>query len=441
MKKKIVLLLVLIILLLGAGVAYAYFATDMFKSEKELFFSYLLSDDLVENLQDEKLTEYLEKKNNTPYTNDGKITLNLSGDIAEDESAEMLKQTKVTFEGNIDNSNKMIEQLITVDASQGFNIPIKFKTDGEVYGIQSDLLHDKYIAIRNDDLKKLAEKFDIPSEDIPNKIESTNLNFTDEEIKILQERYIKIFYDNLTDDMFTKTKDNGQTKINLSIPADEFLALMEQVLSTVKNDEILLSKISDETLVKEIQDEIDNLIEKCQKIETTEADKFNVVLSIEGKKLVECEINIDSENEKITLLTLENVDNKLIVKIYDQNGLIMELNIEKEQNENNVSQKISMMLNSEEKGKVDIDIRMQYNNISELDNVEENMIIDMSYEEGSSIYSEKSGIDINLTNLVTFEPDIKIESFNTDNAIILNDATQNEIENLIISIYENLGLM
>ena len=65
-----------------------------------------------------------------------------------------------------------------------------------------------------------------------------------------------------------------------------------------------------------------------------------------------------------------------------------------------------MMVNSEEKGKVDIDIKMQYNNISELDNVEENIVIDMSYEQGTGIYSEKSGIGINLTNIVTFEPDI-----------------------------------
>ena len=46
MKKKILLLILTLILLIGVGVAYAYFETDAFKTEKQLFFSYMMSDEM-----------------------------------------------------------------------------------------------------------------------------------------------------------------------------------------------------------------------------------------------------------------------------------------------------------------------------------------------------------------------------------------------------------
>ena len=54
MKKKIILAIILVVVLLGAGFAYAYFATDAFKTDKELFFKYVGSD-ILENIADEDL--------------------------------------------------------------------------------------------------------------------------------------------------------------------------------------------------------------------------------------------------------------------------------------------------------------------------------------------------------------------------------------------------
>ena len=56
MKKKILLIVLIVIILLGVGGAYAYFATNAFKSDKEMFFEYLSQD-----LKDEKILEYVKK--------------------------------------------------------------------------------------------------------------------------------------------------------------------------------------------------------------------------------------------------------------------------------------------------------------------------------------------------------------------------------------------
>ena len=61
MKKKVLLAIVLVVVLLGAGLGYAYFATDALKSDKQLFFSYLLSDDFTKDLKDTNLEKYVEK--------------------------------------------------------------------------------------------------------------------------------------------------------------------------------------------------------------------------------------------------------------------------------------------------------------------------------------------------------------------------------------------
>ena len=75
MKKKILLAILIVVILLGVGGAYAYFATDAFKSNKELFLSYLF-----DGLKDEKLEEYIKKQENESYTNNGKIEITAKGE-------------------------------------------------------------------------------------------------------------------------------------------------------------------------------------------------------------------------------------------------------------------------------------------------------------------------------------------------------------------------
>ena len=48
----------------------------------------------------------------------------------------MLNNSKITFEGKTDNSKKLAEQTMTMNFSQGFNIPVKIRRDGETAGIQ-----------------------------------------------------------------------------------------------------------------------------------------------------------------------------------------------------------------------------------------------------------------------------------------------------------------
>ena len=75
---SIIIILFIIILLLGA-VAYLYFFMDMFKTSKQLFFEY--TSQLIQSeggFIDTQLIQYVQKKNNTSYENNGEITFDIN---------------------------------------------------------------------------------------------------------------------------------------------------------------------------------------------------------------------------------------------------------------------------------------------------------------------------------------------------------------------------
>lgn len=445
MKKKILLALLIIVILLGAGVAYAYFATDAFRSDKEIILSHFLKDNMFSNLQDEKLAEYIEKQKDTAYTNKGEISAIVNGDDSlglTEETIEMLNKSKIAFEGKTDNSKKMSEQTITADLSQGFNIPISYKRDADVFGIQSDFLDTKYIAVRNENLKALLEKFNIDSEDVPDKIEISKEQFTQKELKTLQKKYVAVLNENLEDELFSKEKVNSQTVVTLKMSEEKCVYLLNEILETVKDDEILLSKMS-ETYQENFKQQIDEIIEELKEIETSEANVVEISIYIEARNMKKLEIAMIEDDTTAIFMAIENDTNQTTMKIYEEEALIGELNILKETSGNDLSYTIQIKVNPEEEN-TEVSLKIQYNNLFLLDNVEENYEVKLSYEAPSvnaDFSKETTELSINYKNLKTFSPNVEIEGLNDNNAIILNDATDEEIQNLIISIYQNFGLM
>ena len=83
MKKSkiiIIIIIILLILLMGLGgvFAYTYFSTDLFKSDKEMFFSYLGQIADKENgFIDSNLIKLSEKKKENAYKNSGQLTVSV----------------------------------------------------------------------------------------------------------------------------------------------------------------------------------------------------------------------------------------------------------------------------------------------------------------------------------------------------------------------------
>ena len=435
MKKKI-LLAILLIVLLGAGIGYTCFATDMLKTKKQLFFSYLLSDDLTSDLKSEDLSKYLEKEKNTAFSNKGEITANVKDNGESSDAYDLLSNGKIKLEGKVDNSQKKAEQEITVALAQGINVPIKIRRDGETYGIQSRLLYDKYIAVKNENLKSLFEKLGMDnSNEIPNQIDWENIQFTTEELQNIKDKYSRVFYNSVDNDMFEKSKVDGQTKVTVNMTADQFVSIIEKMANELKNDEKLLNKLSDGTTVDELKKQIDEFVNALKDVKHTDQDKMSISLYIKSRKLVKCEINTTDENGTETIATAEKEDNKLTVKTFEANEMQNQISIAKDENTDATTYTINVVTQDLGEGS-NIQIKMGFKNLSKLDDVEESIEATIEYGEDSN----KSAIQINYNNTITFVQNTEIESFNTDNAVVLNDISENELNNLLETIYENLGL-
>ena len=435
MKKKI-LLAILLIVLLGAGIGYTCFATDMLKTKKQLFFSYLLSDDLTSDLKSEDLSKYLEKEKNTAFSNKGEITANVKDNGESSDAYDLLSNGKIKLEGKVDNSQKKAEQEITVALAQGINVPIKIRRDGETYGIQSRLLYDKYIAVKNENLKSLFEKLGMDnSNEIPNQIDWENIQFTTEELQNIKDKYSRVFYNSVDNDMFEKSKVDGQTKVTVNMTADQFVSIIEKMADELKNDEKLLNKLSDGTTVDELKKQIDEFVNALKDENHTEQDKMSISLYIKSRKLVKCEINTTDENGTETIATAEKEDNKLTVKTFEANEMQNQISIAKDENADATTYTINVVTQDLGEGS-NIQIKMGFKNLSKLDDVEESIEATIEYGEDSN----KSAMQINYNNTITFVQNTEIESFNTDNAVVLNDISENELNNLLETIYENLGL-
>ena len=441
MKKKIALTLLIVVILLGIGGVYAYFATNAFKTDKELFFSYMTSD-WLSDLKDENLKEYIKKQENNAYTNKGSIALEVQDDGSiSDETLQMIKNSKITFEGKTDNSKKIAEQTLTMELAQGINIPVKVRRDGETLGIQSNLLNTKFIAVRNENLKNLLERLGADAEDVPDKIDFEESTFTESEIKELKEKYFSILDENLDEELFSKEKENDQTIIKLSMTEEKAKDVLIKIFQTIRDDETLLKKFSGVIDRDDLKQQIDDLVDELKDIEPDEKTTFEMKLSIKSKKVEKVEMNI-KEDENITAnILIENSQNKLSIKAYDEGDSILELQIEKETNENDVAYKIDIKtdLDTElaDQEKAEIHLTVQYKNLATLDNVEENYELKLSTQD----YDESNtDLKLNYTNVKQFSSNIKVEGINSENSITLNDATDDEIDELLITIYKNLGL-
>ena len=78
-KMLIILIILIVIFIIGIGVTYICLATDLFKSEKKLFYKYITQlGDNEEGFVTNEVTKYFDKQKNTPYKNNGSITFNIT---------------------------------------------------------------------------------------------------------------------------------------------------------------------------------------------------------------------------------------------------------------------------------------------------------------------------------------------------------------------------
>lgn len=436
LKIAIIIILIIILILIGV-IALLYFATDIFRSNKEAFFKYTAQ--LIEQeggFIDNTLTQYLEKKKNTPYEDNGSINFDISiPDMGQDNEA--LNNFNISFTGKTDNANSKNEQNISLNYSDDVNFPFYYRKVGDVQGIQTDNVGSKYIAKRDGEEIQSLKDMEININGLE-EISTiyNNLQISNEDIQNFKTIYFDNIFSQIQDDKFSKISEENSTGYKLTLSDDDLKDILTKVLEKLKEDEGTLDRLN----------QLLGLEQSASKIRSTSIDEL---------------INNITNNSQIG--TLE-------VTVYKTNGELSKIDIQhenlkltleksKQENELAYNTNIEILQNSEQLYNASLVAR--YTKI-ETDNVIENYELLLGTNYSNTANEETSNEDVTrsleelqemaeqtatnehveykytFNNTVQFMQSSDIQDFSTENAIILNDQDDEYVTNLINAIEERL---
>lgn len=434
----IAIIVILVIIILLAGVmAYLYIFTDMFKSNKQLFFKY--TSQIVQNENgfiDNQLIQYFEKKKSTSYENSGEITFEVSIPNMEDD-LELANNFNITFSGKEDPSNVKSEKEIRVNYSDNVNFPLIYRKTNNITGIQTEYIGSNFVAVRNDEEVSGLE-------DINHILQLQNLEFSNEEIQNLKTTYFDNILNQLDDNKFSTLTEGDLTGYRLTLTGEELKNVVVQILNVLKTDENTMHKLN----------EILGSVDSASQLDTDSIDE-----------LIE---NINN--------TLE-INNNIEITVYAAGGNLNRidigmasntLTISKEKNDQAIAYTISVNVAEDD---TSVDFTATYTGINS-DNVNEtySIALEGKYEETNILNQPGDSFVINntgeiveepeeasteaestnstqngashytytITNQVQFTNGVEIEDLTEDNAVILNDRDDDYVTNLMSAIEQRL---
>lgn len=440
MKKKLLIVIIALLVIVAGVFTYLYFNTDFLKSNKDLFMKYISKNSGVLEIlgQDEILKTYNDKEKNTPYEVNGKLVFSDSFDTSQltnlDADAQRaIKNTSITFEGSTDKLNKYSYRNFKLNYSADDSVALEYIQLNDVYGIKLDNIKNKYIAIENNNLKDLAKKLNLGSgviQIIPDKFELDKFDyksiFSDEEKIALKEKYSNILLQNLTDDMFSKGKSEEGTVYTLSLNMAQTERIFKQILSELKNDELIFSKMGEviknnfnvnESDISDYMNNIKNRIEDYINSEnSTSSEKLNINVYVNNSKIVKTEFIF--KDNKLSLIPSDYGFN-LGLEADEQKDLIT---FEKKKTESDIEYIITSYVNN---NKV-LDLVFNFKNLDSLKKIEKDFKLELKTEE----------INIGYKYTETKEFKASVEKKVKENDIVtLNSAPNSQaIQNLFTQI-------
>lgn len=404
-KILIISIILTIILIIGIGVVYIILATDMFKSEKKLFFKYITQvGDSKKGFISEEVTKYFEKQKSTQYKDNGTISFKITSYDNQGEF-DNINKCNIDFSGKVDMANSKSEQDININYSNDVKFPISYKQSGNKLGLQTQYVGNKFIAVETDKLNKLSSStFNVSGMSVPESNEKAEIS--SEQLKNIQETYFGILNQELQDGNFVKIIEDNVTGYKLTLNGEELKNVLVKLMETLKNDQTTLDTINGYIKSKGL-DEI-----KVKKIESV---------------IKELENNSDINNEKfeMTVYIQNKKVSKLVISLNEA-----EITIEKNENANTKQYNISSEIHQDNK-KTRIYLNSSFSGLQSLQSITE------SWELGIQTSDDREYVYY-FNNNIDFEENSEIEDFTSDNSLTLTDLEEEQSSNLINAIIERI---
>lgn len=421
--KILLILIIIIIFIILAGVGILVFATDIFKSDKEMFFKYMADiGDSKKGFIDDGLKQYFEKKNNTPYNDEGEFSVNISSDN-EQKKFENVNNFNISFSGQVDTANSKVAQNISLNYSNDVKFPINYKQIENKIGLQTKYVGSKFVAIETEKLNKLSGDLD----DVESYVEMVNklqkvekVELTEDEKSHIKDTYITVINQQLEKDKFSKVKESDMSGYKLSLTGTDLQNVLVKLLEALKNDQTTVDKLNEylkiqknsaKITVSQIDDEI-----KSIKDDTDFSDK-------------NFEIIVYQKNRDVCKLVIETTEGTIAI----------EKKIEGNQ------QNIDVSYEMKEDKKSKISFYANFENLESLQNIKENYELIISSPEVTEsstttdvdsevvVYKYKFSNDVNFTDSAT------VEGFSSDDSLILTDYDSDQVSNFLNAVVERIS--
>ena len=502
--KKIAIIFAIVLLIGACAFAAVYYLTDIFKTPQDAFYSYIEKAAKMDNATSyQEMLEELKAAKEKSYKSETSIGVEIDSKRISDKQTQqmqnMLKNVKLNVNSNVKPSENKSTSEISLNFG-GFSAgDLKLVKDGEVFGIKSDLLDNKYIAVENNNLKDLFSKLGAKTTNIPNKFESIDLYdllyVSKEDQFNLEKTYKNIFKDTIPAENYTKQENitqkvNGQdvntTAYTLSLGKEDLINVIVKLLETAEEDDTLLNiitekvnklvdngmfdqmnastsyslpstiksrrtimanKISTDQLKQRIKELINDLKSENN---YTSSSKVEIILYVANNDIVKMELK--ANDEVLMAMDFYNSDDMRHIvfyakeKSYPTYGSYVDYYRPTKQ-----SSKLVKLMEIEYKSAKNGDTKTEVVGFSLYDDEEKigKILIDLNTKgkkwEGKSettgkiaFETEAGTMSLIIDSKVEYTDDVSVESLDRSNSNVLNNKTEKEIKQYFEKISKNV---
>ncbi len=425
--KILLILIIIIVIIILAGVGILVFATDIFKSDKEMFFKYMADiGDPKKGFIDEELKQYFEKKNNTPYNDEGEFSINISCDpntLSENlqKNVDSTNNFNISFSGQVDTANSKAAQNISLNYSNDVKFPINYKQIENKIGLQTKYVGSKFVAIETEKLNKFSEDLDDVESygEMVDKLQKMGkVELAEDEKNHIKDTYITVINQQLEKDKFSKVKESDMSGYKLSLTGTDLQNVLVKLLETLKNDQTTVDKLNEylkiqKNSAKITASQIDDAI-KSIKDDTDFSDK-------------NFEIAVYQKNRDVCKLVIETTEGTIA--------------IEKKIEGNQQNIVVSYEMKEDKKSK--ISFSANFENLESLQNIKENYELIMSLpevaESSTTTDVDSEVVVYKFSNDVNFTDSATVEDFSSDNSLMLTDYDSDQVSNFLNAVVERIS--
>lgn len=350
MKKKLLLILIpiLILVIIAVVITVLYFTTDIFKSNKELFWKYLAQgEDITDTFINDKTNMQNDFKENNSYTSEGKLALVL------EQGANSSKQLNIETSARHDINTGRTYADTTLKNGEIDLFNVSYINSGDIYAIMCDEIYQNYVGIRNFNLTEMASNYGISDYiNVPDSIDFNNytniFELTSEQKEHIVNTYSEIILNNIQDTQYEKETNveiqigdnsyntnqymltlNGENVKNIILNCLNYLKSDTETLLILSNKFSILGLGVEYTDTTNLLIRIDELVQKIEETEITDSLEINVYenesetirINIEfGNYIISYDKIENTKSIDITFDTKENSNN--VNENYNANEII-----------------------------------------------------------------------------------------------------------------------